>query len=136
LFIIIKKNHPKFELYLEDVLNCRKNIVEQVDGDQVNTMEENDDTNIIENDRIHRLIQNTLSSMDDNFNDVHDVPLIGKARKHLYQGSRKNSISFILLFVNLKVLNEFVKYLSHTNPMMCNIILHTRISFFSFFFKC
>ena len=42
--------------------------------------EENDDTNIIENEGINRLIHDMFAFMDDNFDDhVHDVPLIDKA---------------------------------------------------------
>jgi hypothetical protein len=65
-----------------------------MDGDEVNPMEEND-IDIIENDGINRLIHDTFSPMDDNFDDIHDVPLIDKAQKPLYEGSRQ---IFSLLF--------------------------------------
>ena len=58
-------------------------------------------------DEIHRLIQDTFSPMDeDNQDDSHDVdPLLEKSRQPLYEGSKTNLLSAILLFVNLKVLN-------------------------------
>jgi hypothetical protein len=113
LFVITKTKNLRLELKPKlYVPNCSRNIGEQdygdhgVDGDhEVNPMEENDDINIIENDRINRLIHDTFAPMDDNFDDVHDVPLIDKAQKPLYEGSRKNLLSVVLLLVNLKVLN-------------------------------
>jgi hypothetical protein len=56
---------------------------------------------------IHRLIQDTFSPMDkDNQDDSHDVdPLFEKSRQPLYEGLTTNLLSFILLLVNLKVLN-------------------------------
>jgi hypothetical protein len=77
-------------------------------GDQVSPMEEDDtDNSTVENDGINRLIQDTFSPMDDNFDDIHDVPLIEKSQQPLYEGSRTNILSAILLLVNLKVLNGF-----------------------------
>jgi hypothetical protein len=91
-------------------LNYSRNIGEQVDGDGVdgdeaNHMEENV-ANIIKNDGINRLIHDTFSLMDDNFDDIHDVPLINKAQKSIYEGSMKNLLSSILLLVKSKVLNN------------------------------
>ena len=101
-----KIDHPKLELEPKDVPNCSRNIVEQCDVDlEINPMKENNDINIIENDRIHRLIHGTFSLMDDKFDDVHDIPFYDKAEKTLHEGSTKNVMSNILLFVNLKVLN-------------------------------
>ena len=69
-----------------------------------------DGDNIIDSnyeDGIHRLIQETFSPMDeDNQDDSHDVdPLLEKSRQPLYVGSTKNTLSAILLLVNLKILN-------------------------------
>ena len=41
----------------------------------------------------------------DDFDDVHDLPLLEKAYKPLYEGSNKNILSAILLIMNLKVMN-------------------------------
>jgi hypothetical protein len=75
--------------------------------DQVNPMEEDDTNNIVElDDGTNRLVQDIFVSIDeDNFDDIHDVPLLEKAQQPLYEGSRKNIISSIMLLVNLKVLN-------------------------------
>ena len=58
-------------------------------------------------DEIHILIQDTFSPMDeDNQDDSHDIdPLLEKACQPLYEGSKTNLLSTILLLVNLKVLN-------------------------------
>jgi hypothetical protein len=111
LFVIIKKGHPKCEL--GNVPSSSRNHVVHVEedganiGDQVSPMEEDDIDNTIENDGINRLIQDTFAPMDDNFDDIHDVPLIEKSQQPLYEGSRTNILSSILLLVNLKVLNGF-----------------------------
>ena len=64
------------------------------------------DTN--QEDEIHRLIQDTFAPMDEeNQDDSHDVdPLLEKSRKPLYEGSKTNLLSDIMLLVNLKVLNS------------------------------
>jgi hypothetical protein len=70
-----------------------------MDGDNV--------SDSIQEDEIHRLIQDTFSPMDeDNQDDSHDVDLLlEKSRQPLYEGSTTNILSSILLLVNLKVLN-------------------------------
>ena len=85
-------------------------IIRANNGDEeVSTMaEENDDIDIIHNDGINRLINDTYhaSSMDYNFDGyVEDVPLTEKDEIPLYGGSKTNILSAILLLVNLKVLN-------------------------------
>ena len=45
----------------------------------------------------------------DDFDDVHDLPLLEKAQQPLYEGSKITLVSSILLIVNLKVLNGFSK---------------------------
>ena len=42
---------------------------------------------------------------DDDFDDVHDIPLLNKAYEPLYEGSKTNLLSTILLIMNLKVMN-------------------------------
>ena len=70
-----------------------------MDGDNVS------DTN--QEDEIHRLIQDTFATMDEeNQDDSHDVdPLLEKVCQPLYEGSKTNLLYAILLLVNLKVLN-------------------------------
>ena len=41
----------------------------------------------------------------DDFDDVHDIPLLEKAYEPLYEGSKTNLLSAILLIMNLKVMN-------------------------------
>ena len=41
----------------------------------------------------------------DDFDDFHDIPLLEKAYKLLYEGSKTNILSAILLIMNLKVTN-------------------------------
>ena len=42
---------------------------------------------------------------DDEFDDVHDIPLLDKSYEPLYEGSKTNLLSTILLIMNLKVMN-------------------------------
>ena len=41
----------------------------------------------------------------DDFDDVHDIPLLYKGNEPLYEGSKTNLLSFVLLLLNLKVMN-------------------------------
>ena len=41
----------------------------------------------------------------DDFDDVHDIPFLYKAHGPLYEGSKTNLLSAILLIMNLKVMN-------------------------------
>ena len=41
----------------------------------------------------------------DDFDDVHDIPLLDKAYRLLHEGSKTNLLSAILLIMNLKVMN-------------------------------
>jgi hypothetical protein len=120
MFVIIKKNPPRcLSPKKYAVPSSSRNIIVQVeeDGhmdieyhhDQVNSMELEDDTNnIVEpDDGTNRLIQDIFAPIDedDNFDDIHDIPLLEKAQQPLYEGSRTNVLSTIMLLVNLKVLN-------------------------------
>ena len=59
-------------------------------------------------DEINKLIQGTFSPLDeDSLHDIHNIPLLEKSQEPLYEGSKKNILSTILLLVNLKVLNGF-----------------------------
>ena len=42
---------------------------------------------------------------DDEFDDVHDIPLLDKGYEPVYEGSKTNLLSTILLIMNLKVMN-------------------------------
>ena len=42
---------------------------------------------------------------DDDFDDVHDIPLLDKAYEPLYEVSKTNLLSAVLLIMNLKVMN-------------------------------
>ena len=42
---------------------------------------------------------------DDEFDDVQDIPLLDKAYEPLYEGSKTNIFSTVLLIMNLKVMN-------------------------------
>ena len=53
------------------------------------------------------MIHDIFIPMDDKFYDVHDVALLHKAHKALYEGIGTNILFFILLLKNLKVLNAF-----------------------------
>jgi hypothetical protein len=85
--------------------------------DQVNDHMEEDDhaDNMVEDDGTNTLIHDTFNvRMDvdddhenDDFDDVHDLPLLEKAYKPLYEGSNINLLSSILLIMNLKVMNGF-----------------------------
>ena len=41
----------------------------------------------------------------DEFDDVNDIPLLEKEYKPLYEGSKTNLLSDVLLIMNLKVMN-------------------------------
>ena len=41
----------------------------------------------------------------DDFDDVHDIPLLDKGNETLYEGSKTNLLSIVLLIMNLKVMN-------------------------------
>ena len=79
-----------------------------LNGEQVNNpIEEDDHTdNIVEDDGTNTLIHDSFNvRMDDDFDDVHDIPLLDKAYEPLYEGSKTNLLSVVLLIMNLKVMN-------------------------------
>ena len=71
------------------------------------------------------LIQDIFSPMDeDNQDDSHDVdPLLEKSRQPLYEGSTTNLLSAILLWVNLKGFEWFIKHMSHTDTKVFNLLI-------------
>ena len=83
-----------------------------LNGEQVNDHIDN----IVEDDGTNTLIHDSFNVRkdddDDNdnknideFDDVHDVPLLEKEYKPIYEGSNTNILSAILLIMNLKVMN-------------------------------
>ena len=85
-----------------------------LNGEQVNDHIEEDDhtNNVVEDDGTHRLVHDSFNViMDDDheniddFDDVHDLPLLEKAYEPLYEGSYTNILFVILLIMNLKVMN-------------------------------
>ena len=84
-------------------------------GEQVNDhIEEDDHTdNIVEYDGTNTLIHDSFNvRMDDDddeniddFDDVHDLPLLEKVYEPLYEASSINLIFSILLIMNLSVMN-------------------------------
>ena len=88
-------------------------------GEQVNDHIEEDDhiDNIVEDDGTNTLIHDSFNvRMDDDdddddheniddFDDVHDLPLLEKAYEPFCEGSNTNILSVILLIMNLKVMN-------------------------------
>ena len=97
---------------------CWRNMEPMLNGEQVNDPIEEDDhiDNVVEDDGTNTLILDSFNAImdddDDNdheniddFDDVHDIPLIEKAYEPLYEGSNTNILSIILLIINLKVMN-------------------------------
>jgi hypothetical protein len=99
---------------LDKYLPCssKNTIVQDVEDNmdieyQVNHMEEDDTNNIVESDDgTNRLIQDIFSPIgEENDDDIYDVLVLEKEEQTLYQDSRTNILSIIMLLVNLKVLN-------------------------------
>ena len=87
-------------------------------GEQgIDHIEEDDHTdNVVEDDFTNTLIHDSFNvrmdddvdddnENDDDFDDVHDITLLDKAYEPLYEGSKKNLLSVVLLIMNLKVTN-------------------------------
>jgi len=116
LFVIIKSGCPpkclnapstsRNDVVLQGVEEFGVSNIE----DQVNDPMEEDDNNnnIVEDDGTNELNQDLFARPDeDDDEDIGDldVPLLEKAEKPLYEGSKENLLSATLLLVNLKVLN-------------------------------
>ena len=63
-----------------------------------------------EDDGKNQMIQDLFSQLDeDGENDgIYDEPLLEKANKQLYEGSRANLLSATLLLVSLNVMNNLL----------------------------
>ena len=114
MYVIIKINLPRC-VALDNVPSSSRNTIveaEEASMDiryQVNPMEEDDTNNIVEpDDGTNRLIHDIFSPIDEeNDYDIYDVLLLEKEKQPLYEGSRTNVLSTIMLLVNLKVLSGF-----------------------------
>ena len=86
-------------------------------GQLIDHIEEDDHTdNVVEDDGTNTLIHDSVNvKMDDDnddvneniddFDDVHYIPLLDKEYEPLYEGSKTNLLSAVLLIMNLKVMN-------------------------------
>ena len=91
--------------------------------EQVNDHIEEDDhtNNVVEDGGTNTLIHDWFNvrmdddddvdnENDDEFDDVHDIPLVDKVYEPLYEGSKTNLLSTILLIMNLKVMNDLLEF--------------------------
>ena len=87
-----------------------------LNGKQVNDdIEEHDHTdNIVEDDGTNTLIHDSFNvRMDDDHENIDDIdddhylPLLEMEYEPLYEGSKTNLLSIVLLIMNLKVMNGF-----------------------------
>ena len=83
-------------------------------GEQVNDHIEQDDhaDDVMEDDGTNTLIHDSFNvimddddDVDNENDDVHDIPLLDKAHEPLYECSKTNLLSTILFIMNLKVMN-------------------------------
>ena len=122
------KGNTSYGNRLEDVLSEQvpKEHGAMNNREQVNDHIEEDDhiDNIVEDDGTNTFIHDAFNvRMDDDhhhhenyeFVGVHDLPLLEKAYKPLYEGSNTNVLSAILLIMNLKVMNS----ISNTSITRC-----------------
>ena len=78
---------------------------EQV-NDHTEDIVEDDSTNTLIHDRFNvRMRDDHDDHENDDFDGVHDLPLLEKAYEPLYEGSNTNILFDILLIMNLKFMN-------------------------------
>jgi hypothetical protein len=137
LFVIIKlelpSNFPQNiapSISRNDVVQAEEHHHDQANED---LMEEDDGTNQVndpmeEDDGTNQMIQDLFSQPDEDGENVgiYDEPLLEKANKRLYEGSRANLLSATLLLVNLKVMNNL------SNTCMTQILRYV-ICFISYY---
>ena len=76
------------------------------EDDHTNNMVEHNGTNTLMHDAFNvRMDDHHHHHENDDFDYVHDLPLLDKAYKPLYEGSNTNILFVILLIMNLKVMN-------------------------------
>jgi hypothetical protein len=119
LFVIIKlelpSNFPRNiapSISRNDVVQDEEHHYDHANED---LMEEDDRTNqfndpMKEDDGTNQMIQDLFSQPDEDGENtgIYDEPLLEKANKRLYEGSRANLLSATLSLVNLKVMNNFL----------------------------
>ena len=137
MFVIIKLEFPSNFLQniapsisISDVVQAEENHHDQANED---LMEEDDMTNQVndpmeEDDGTNQMIQDLFLQSDEDGDNVgiYDEPLLEKANKRLYEGSRENILSATLLLVNLKVMNNL------SNTCMTQILRYV-ICFISYY---
>jgi hypothetical protein len=137
LFVIIKlelsSNFPRNiapSISRNDVVQAEEHHHDQANED---LMEEDDGTNQVndpmeEDDGTTQMIQYLFSHSNEDGENVgiYDEPLLEKANKRLYEGSRANLLSATLLLVNLKVMNNL------SNTCMTQILRYV-ICFISYY---
>jgi hypothetical protein len=103
LFVIIKLDLPPNFLQNVTPSSSRNDVV------QVEEHEVNEDL-MREDDQINQMIQDLFAQLDEDEDSdgIYDGPLLEKANKRLYKGSRANLIFAKLLLVNLKVMNHLL----------------------------
>jgi hypothetical protein len=135
IFVIIKLELPSNfphniapSISRNDVVQAKEHHHDQANED---LMEEDDGTNKVndpmeEDDGTNQMIQDLFSPDEDGENaGIYDEPLLEKANKRLYEGSRANILSATLLLVNLKVMNNL------SNTCMTHILRYV-ICFISY----
>ena len=103
------------------VVNTKDQVNDHMeDDDHVDNIVEDDDTNTL----IHDIFNVRMDNDDhenDNFDDVHDLPLLEKAYEPLYEGSNITPLYVVLLIMNLRVMNGFSNR-SITQMLRCVIL--------------
>ena len=61
---------------------------------------------------------------NDDFDGVHDLPLLEKAYKPLYEGSKTNILSCYIVDNELEVYEWSFRHISHKYVKVCNIFHH------------
>jgi hypothetical protein len=95
--------------------SSRNDVLQAEEHDQSNEdiMGEDDGTNKVKgpmekDDGTNQMIQDLFAWSDEDGDGygIYDEPLLEKATKRIYEGSRENVISATLLLMNLKVMNH------------------------------
>lgn len=74
------------------------------------------------------MIRDTFAQMDEDiFGDIHDVPMLEKAKQPLYEGSRTKYSLFYIIVSELKGFEWFIKHLFDIDPKVCNMVHHIYI---------
>ena len=74
------------------------------EGDHTDNIFEDDGTNTLIHDTFNVRMDDDVDHENDDFDGVHDLTLLEKEHEPLYEGSKINIISAILLIMNLKAM--------------------------------